>query len=83
MKLTFYDTESHGYLRVSLSFLKTLDCYPKISGYSGKDARYAYLEEDCDASIFVAELKQKSIPFEIISKYNPRFNKTHNFYENL
>lgn len=82
MKLTFYDTGRHGYLRVSLSLLKTLDCYPKISGYSGKDARYAYLEEDCDASLFVEELKQKNIQFEVESIYNPNFNKTHNFYEN-
>jgi hypothetical protein len=79
MKLTFYDTESHGYLRVSLSFLKTLDCYSKISGYSGRDARYAYLEEDRDASLFVEELKQKNIQFEVESIYNPKFNKTHNF----
>lgn len=42
----------HGWLEVSKAKLTKLGIAQKISGYSYEKGLKAYLEEDCDASIF-------------------------------
>lgn len=42
----------HSWLEVTNSLLKKLGIADKISHYSYQKDDYAYLEEDCDASIF-------------------------------
>lgn len=49
----FYTDAGHGWLRVSHSELAELGLTDKISPYSYRDHQFAYLEEDCDASLFV------------------------------
>ena len=47
---THYEDSSHGYLKVPLAELRKLGV--KISGYSYKHGRFAYLEEDLDLLTF-------------------------------
>lgn len=42
----------HGWLEVSKAKLKSLGIAHKISGFSYEKGDKAYLEEDCDASLF-------------------------------
>ncbi len=49
--LTFYSTPGHGYLRVPRSMIERSGIADCISQFSTFSARYAYLEEDCDAPI--------------------------------
>jgi hypothetical protein len=84
MKLTFYSTPGHGYLRVPKStFVKCSGDPMKISGYSGHTPTTLFLEEDCDAGYFLNLLEGKGIDFEIDSKYVNSVAVTHNYNPKL
>lgn len=52
---TFYEDPGHGWLEVPTQELRDLGIADKISGYSyiSSDGKRAYLEEDCDLSVFL------------------------------
>ena len=50
---TFYCDPGHAWLKVSLALLEELDLVNKVSRYSYRSAEHAYLEEDCDAGLFI------------------------------
>lgn len=54
---TFYTDPGHGWLRVPLAEAKGLN----ISSCSYQDKNFAYLEEDCDAGIFLENIKDHKI----------------------
>jgi hypothetical protein len=47
----FFEDPGHGWLRVPLTELEPVKTL--ISPYSYRKGRYAYLEEDCDAFVFL------------------------------
>ena len=61
MKLNFYSDPGHGWLRVPLALLDKLGLVDKISPYSYMQGPWAYLEEDCDASEFLAEMRRQGV----------------------
>ena len=65
LKLEFYSDPSHGYLKVPKSLLRELGISDKISTYSYETLSFAYLEEDCDATLFIETLKELGIAVEI------------------
>lgn len=80
MKLTFYSTPGHGYLRVPKSvFLKMGGNPEKITSYSGHDVNTLYLEEDCDATYFLDLLKLNNVTPVISSRHLNNFPVTHNY----
>jgi hypothetical protein len=52
----FHADPGHGWLEVPVAELAALGIADKVSGYSylSRDGKTAYLEEDCDATVFVA-----------------------------
>jgi len=50
---TFHTDPGHGWLEVPMSLLRDLGIADKISSYSYMRGDSAYLEEDCDAGLFV------------------------------
>lgn len=66
MEYIFHTDSGHGWLEVGLDELYMLNIADKISGYSYKRGGKAYLEEDCDAGVFINALESKGIKF----KYN-------------
>lgn len=52
-KHTFISDPAHGWLKVKISDLKRLKIEDKISGYSYMRGEYAYLEEDCDMTLYL------------------------------
>ena len=48
----FYADPGHGWIKVSISELEKLGIAEKISGCSYMRKGWAYLEEDCDLSLF-------------------------------
>lgn len=58
-KYQFFNDPGHGWLKVSIAEIKTLGIADKISSYSYRTKNYAYLEEDCDYSIFVTAWEAK------------------------
>ena len=55
LKLNWYADPGHAWLRVEASELITLGIADKVSRYSymGRNCQYAYLEEDCDAGLYI------------------------------
>ena len=52
---TFYCDPGHAWLKVPLTLLEDLGLTGKISRFSYRSARFGYLEEDCDAGLFIEE----------------------------
>ena len=81
IKTTHIDTGSHGYLSVSqkdfmLVMFGELD---QISGYSGINRTRVFLEEDCDAGMFIERAQDRGFKVDIKHSYNPKHNITHNY----
>ncbi len=67
----FYQDRGHGWIAVKISLLEELGIDNKISACSYKKGQTAYLEEDCDASLFVSAYEEKfSHPPAFIDVYH-------------
>lgn len=53
-KYIFHSDPGHGWLEVQRRELEALGIAGEISGYSYQQGDAIYLEEDCDASLFIA-----------------------------
>lgn len=80
---TYIDNCSHGYLQVNKEdfrkVLATSEERKAITGYSGIGAGCVYLEEDCDAGLFLTTAKAKGIEVDINEAYRPNFNCPKNY----
>jgi predicted acyltransferase (DUF342 family) len=56
---TFYSDPSHGWLEVQRKELKELNILNNVSEWSYIKGEFVYLEEDCDANIFINAYKSK------------------------
>jgi hypothetical protein len=68
-KLTFYADPGHGWLEVDLLDYIDLDIADKISRYSYAKGEKAYLEEDCDAGLFIEAAKGNGWTINIKEMY--------------
>ena len=74
-KLTFHCDPSHGWLEVPREDIDALGIADQISAYSyamaatHKRAGMVYLEEDCDASLFLDAAKAAGWTIQIVEKY--------------
>jgi len=61
----FYSDAGHGWLQVPTKLIKKLGIANKISqcSYVSPSGATVYLEEDCDAGLFIDALKAANIPF--------------------
>jgi len=66
-KLHFYEDPGHGWLKVSKALLRVLDIEDQISWYSYQRGDFAYLEEDCDYSLFQAAMNKTGREFDLIN----------------
>ena len=70
---THFIDPAHGWIKVSKQLLKDLGIETKITPYSYQHGEYAYLEEDCDATLFVEEYeKQTGKKVETVTSYANR-----------
>lgn len=49
----YHEDPGHGWIEVPITELRRLKIADRISPYSYRDGGIAYLEEDCDASVWV------------------------------
>ena len=61
----FHSDPGHGWLQVNRLELIDLGILDKISNYSYQYGGDVYLEEDCDYSLFMNEMKARGKPVEI------------------
>jgi len=74
-KLTFHCDRGHGWLEVPREDIDALGLADQISAYSyamastHKRAGMVYLEEDCDASLYLDAAKAAGYTLQIVEKY--------------
>lgn len=77
MKYKFHSDPGHGWLEVPANEVFQLGIVPGISRYSyvSKDRQKIYLEEDCDASLFIEAKKNNGqvVEFEDVNYDNQCF----------
>lgn len=83
IKCTHIDTASHGYVSVAKEDIRLLGIQDKISHYSGHSFSRVYLEEDCDATIFMERAKELGVNVAVGSSYNEHFSISHNYSAEL
>jgi hypothetical protein len=83
-KYRFISDPGHGWLEVPIAEINRLKISGKISNYSYKNGEMAYLEEDCDASLFMkAKLAQnESLEFFDIFQENTPIRGYRSFHQN-
>ena len=64
----FYSDAGHGWIAVKRQELADLEILDKISGYSYQKGKTVYLEEDCDATLFINKLKELDIIYAFTEK---------------
>ena len=73
---TFHTDPGHGWLQVKAEDLEHLGISEKVSGYSYRRGDDVYLEEDCDAGLFIEEyllqtgMKRDELGASIKSKFH-------------
>ena len=68
-KLTFHCDSGHGWLEVPRADAVALGLADKISGYSYQGGHSLYLEEDCDAGLYLDAAKAAGYTLQIVEKY--------------
>lgn len=77
MNFIYHHDAGHGWLEVPATLVKELGI--KISACSYKREDKAYLEEDCDAPLFLKSLQSHGIDYEIADKYDGNHSPIRNF----
>ena len=58
-KFVFHSDPGHGWLQVPKKLIRELGIGKEISSYSYQDEDFLYLEEDCDAVLFIEAYVKK------------------------
>lgn len=74
----FFEDPGHGWLKVSIYELLRLGIENEISGFSYYKDKYAYLEEDCDMSVFIKAKQQEDMFFSFQDTDTIRRHHTNN-----
>jgi len=72
-QLVFISDPGHGWLRVPFEDVLASPALPHISEFSfiDNDERWAYLEEDCDATVYLESLEfQPPIEYRNVERFN-------------
>ncbi len=75
----FYADPGHGWISVKKQFLNDLGIASQITHFSYQRGDTAYLEEDCDASVFLAALKEAGIEADIRHHHTDRRSKIRSY----
>ena len=79
MKFDFYSDPGHGWVKVSKELLAKLGISHKISQYSYQRGNFAYLEEDCDANLFVQAMEAHGLPFSFRDHNTNQMSRIRNY----
>jgi hypothetical protein len=79
VKLLHYVDPGHSWLRVPLKMLKKLGLANKISSFSYQRTEYAYLEEDCDMTVFMKAMEVKGQKVVFVTRRTDRESRIRNY----
>ena len=69
MKLRFISDPGHGWLEVPIQLIERFGIGDQISMYSYRRRELAYLEEDCDYSVFIEAARKHGIDIELVIEH--------------
>ena len=69
----------HGWLKVKKSELARIGIANKISEYSYMRGDYAYIEQDCDLTLFMATKKKLNEPAELKCNETDKYSKIRSY----
>ena len=69
VKRKYYQDPGHGWLAVKVHELVELGIDKHVSRCSYVRGKTAYLEEDCDATLYINALKERGVAVEVISRH--------------
>lgn len=75
MKIQHYCDAGHGWIKVSRKALENLNLLEKINHYSYQRGDYVYLEEDCDAALYLDCLDKAGIKYQLIHTHSDKTSK--------
>jgi hypothetical protein len=75
VRYRFIEDPGHGWLEVPIEQIKAFGIEGKISGYSYKRNGMAYLEEDCDAGLFINAYKEQVGPWSASENVIPVYQE--------
>lgn len=78
--LIIYSDPGHAWLKVKITELIKLKIAEKISVYSYQRKEYAYLEEDCDAGLYIETLKSQGIEYRFKTFHTNKSSKIRNYF---
>lgn len=67
--IKIYNDPGHAWAAIKIQELHDLGIANKISPYSYQRGKTAYLEEDCDLSLYLAAIKQAGQEIQFIDKH--------------
>lgn len=70
----FYSDPGHGWIAVKRDLLQQLNIADKITPYSYQKGKTVYLEEDCDAYLFIKEMNKNG--FVVVPEYKTTNNRS-------
>jgi len=79
MKLYFFCDAGHGWLKVRRDVLAKFVDLTKVTPYSYAKNDDVYLEEDCDAPLFLNALKNAGVEFVVASRYSSYRSRIRNY----
>lgn len=64
-KYKYFQDPGHGWVQVPLDHLQQAGVGGDVSDYSFQKGRYVYLEEDCDAPMYLKALDAEGILYQL------------------
>lgn len=65
LTLDYVQDPGHGWIAADIHALRQYNLTDKVSEYSYRDGDLVWLEEDCDASLYLNALRRAGIPFTL------------------
>lgn len=65
LSFDFVNDPGHGWLKVPFDLIKKFELQMFISNFSYQNGNDVYLEEDCDAGLFLKALSENNIEYAI------------------
>lgn len=75
----FYCDPGHGWLKVPMELIKDLGIAEYITAYSYMRGKFAYLEEDADATLFIDKMKEQGIECKLNYLHSNKRSKIRNY----
>lgn len=78
-QFNYYNDPGHGWIKVPLTLLKELGIEKRISSYSYINKDNAFLEEDCDATLFIHTMEEKGYAISVQEFHTNQSSKIRNY----